>query len=154
MRDPNRNVFVVCVKPGYIPFLGICGPIANPISIPAKMCLNIITSGVCLFEMDLPTKDTVELTSDNVFEDDNFGNKTKVTEVLPHSEGPITDFGVESSTLSRGSSVDADPVTTEPAKEVVVPVTTEPAKEVEVVTPVAVDKVVSTTDNQSKRNRR
>lgn len=118
MRNPERNIYVLCRKVGYIPFLGICGPVANPLQLPAKLCLDIITSGIKLYEFEPSTHDTLELTSDNIFEDDNFGVKSKVTEVIPKpNNAPIKNFGVSSSDLNdkveEKKPLDKEPPVTE-----------------------------------------
>lgn len=121
MRNPERNIYVLCRKAGYIPFLGICGPIANPLHLPAKLCLNIITAGITLYEFEPTTRDTLELTTDNIFEDDNFGVKSKVTEVMPKpNNAPIKNFGVSSSELNAKPN-DEKPADVRPPVEEVKP---------------------------------
>ena len=166
MRNPERNIYVVCPRPGFIPFLGICGPIANPISLPAKMCLNIITSSINLYEVDPSTKDTLQLTSDNIFEDDNFGKKDRVTEIKPKvSTAPIQNFGVSASELESITSPIKVP-SVEEKEEVPAAVKVDPTEENECgesakpITPVANTEPVKITtppviqqNNRNGRNR-
>lgn len=76
MYSREDKIFVKIIKNGYIPFIGMCGPIPNPIKIPTGTCLQMITAGIDVFEVNPDTKETVKLTVTNVFDDNKFGKKS------------------------------------------------------------------------------
>lgn len=81
MYSREDKIFVKIIKNGYIPFIGMCGPIPNPIKIPTGTCLQMITAGIDVFEVNPDTKETVKLTVTNVFDDDKFGKKSNPIEL-------------------------------------------------------------------------
>lgn len=80
MYSREDKIFVKIIKNGYIPFIGMCGPIPNPIKIPTGTCLQMITAGIDVFEVNPDTKETVKLTVTNVFDDNKFGKKSNPIE--------------------------------------------------------------------------
>lgn len=67
MKKRNEEIFVKVLRNGFIPQLGICGPIPNPIKITRGVAHSMIVAGLKVFEFNPKTKETVELTVDNVF---------------------------------------------------------------------------------------
>ena len=69
MKKRSETIFVKVLRNGFIPQLGMCGPIPNPIKITRGTAYNMIVAGVKVFEYNPVTKETTELTVDNVFAD-------------------------------------------------------------------------------------
>ena len=80
MYSREDKIYVRINKNGYIPFIGMCGPIPNPIKIPASTCLQMVTAGIDVHEVNPDTKETVKLTVQNVFDDNKFGKKPNSSE--------------------------------------------------------------------------
>lgn len=83
MYSRDDKIYVKINKVGYIPFIGMCGPIPNPIKIPTSTCLQMVTAGIDVFEVDPKTKEMVKLTVQNVFDDEKFRKR-----VIPMNEQP------------------------------------------------------------------
>lgn len=75
MYSREDKIFVRINKMGYIPYIGMCGPIPNPIKIPTATCLQMVTAGIEVFEVNPDTKEMVKLTVQNVFDDNKFEKK-------------------------------------------------------------------------------
>ena len=87
MYNRNDQIFVRINRSGFIHQLGICGPIPNPIKVSCGKCLDMINSGIDVFQVDPNTRDMVKLTLENIFDDKKFSKKesvkTPVTPVKP-----------------------------------------------------------------------
>lgn len=78
MYKTTDEINIVSTRTGYIPQLQMCGPIVNPLKVPAQTCLAMVTAGVPLFEFDPKTKQIVALTINNVYDDEKFTLKEAV----------------------------------------------------------------------------
>lgn len=63
----GENIWVKIIRAGYIPQLGIQGPIPNPVQITRAKAHSMIVAGIDVFEVDPKTKKTTKLTIQNVF---------------------------------------------------------------------------------------
>lgn len=63
----NEKIWVKIIRAGYIPQLGMQGPIPNPIQITRGKAHSMIVAGIDVFEVDPITRDTKKLTIQNVF---------------------------------------------------------------------------------------
>ena len=99
MYNREDKIFVRINKVGFIPYIGMCGPIPNPIKIPVATCLQMVTAGIDVFEVNPDTKETVKLTVQNVFDDNKFDKKpvqsVPVKERLAPPVGSVTFTGVK-----------------------------------------------------------
>lgn len=75
MRKRTEEIFVKVLRNGFIPQLGMCGPIPNPIKITRGTAHSMIVAGIKVFEFNPVTKETIELTVDNVFADEDATKK-------------------------------------------------------------------------------
>ena len=78
MYKTTDEIFVRINRVGYIPLIGMCGPIPNPIKIPTDTCLKLVNAGIDVHQVDPVTKMTVKLTRENIFDDHKFGKKPVV----------------------------------------------------------------------------
>lgn len=78
----SEQIFVKVMRNGFIPQLGICGPIPNPIKVTRSKAHEMIVAGVAVYQYFPETKYTEKLTLQNVFGDKN--NK----DVNPKNEKP------------------------------------------------------------------
>ena len=78
MYKTTDEIFVRINRVGYIPLIGMCGPIPNPIKIPTSTCLKLVNAGIDVHQVDPVTKLTVKLTRENIFDDHKFGKKPVV----------------------------------------------------------------------------
>ena len=69
MKPASDLIYVRVLRNGYIPQLGICGPIPNPIQITRGKAYSMINDGIEVHEFDPKTKETTKLTVKNVFGD-------------------------------------------------------------------------------------
>ena len=69
MKKRSDKIYVRVIRNGYIPQLGIQGPIPNPIKISRGTAHSMIVAGIEVHEVDPKTKITKKLTVENVFED-------------------------------------------------------------------------------------
>ena len=85
MYKTTDEIFVRINKGGHIPYIGICGPIPNPIKVSTEICLKLVNAGIDIHQFDPATKQTVKLTRQNVFDDQKFakGKKKVDTPVAP-----------------------------------------------------------------------
>lgn len=60
-------IFVRIIRSGFIPQLGICGPIPNPIKITRAKAKSLIVAGIGVWQVDPNTNEVTELTLQNVF---------------------------------------------------------------------------------------
>lgn len=88
------TIFVRIIRAGFIPQLGISGPIPNPIKITRAKAKSLIVAGVRVWEFNPTTKETKELTLQNVFgEPDSIKKEeTPVKTVAPVQEPKPTQF--------------------------------------------------------------
>lgn len=75
MYKKTDEIFVRINKGGFIPYIGICGPIPNPIKVKTEICLKLVNAGIDVHQFDPVTKKTIKLTRENVFDDNKFGKK-------------------------------------------------------------------------------
>ena len=108
MYKREDQIFVRINRAGFIPHLGMCGPIPNPIKVTCGKCLDMINSGIEVWQVDPETKEMVKLTVKNIFDDQKFSKKTEnpvnIVEPAPSIEQPITFGGVK----KDSSIVDVD----------------------------------------------
>lgn len=110
MYSREDKIYVKINKVGFIPYIGICGPIPNPIKIPTATCLQMINAGIDVFEVNPDTKETMKLTVQNVFDDNKFGKKPnphvqiKTTVTQPVGNAVFT--GVKNPELKHLDDVD------------------------------------------------
>ena len=99
MYKPTDEIFVRINRNGYIPIIGICGPIPNPIKVKTEVCLKLVNAGIDVHQFDPATKQTVKITRENVFDDQKFAKKktAPVTAQAPivNPSAPIALAGVE-----------------------------------------------------------
>lgn len=74
MNTRNEEIFVKVMRNGFIPQLGICGPIPNPIRITRGQAHSLIVAGIDVYQYFPETKYTEKLTLHNVF---GFAKKTE-----------------------------------------------------------------------------
>lgn len=74
-KKNDRKILITCPKVGFIPHLGMQGPIPNPLRVDYTTCVNMIIAGVSLYEVDPATRNTVLLTLDNIDDENKFGTK-------------------------------------------------------------------------------
>lgn len=75
MDRSKEQIFVRVMRNGFIPQLGMCGPIPYPIKVTRAVCHSMIVSGIEVMQYDPETKITTKLTLQNVF-----GGETKAEE--------------------------------------------------------------------------
>lgn len=103
MSNVNEKIWVKIQKPGYIPQLGMQGPIPNPIQIPRATAKSLLVSGVQVYQYDPDTKKTVELTLATVFGKKNKEKDpapTKEPEKVPDNQEPVSFSGVQTPGLA------------------------------------------------------
>jgi len=74
-KKNDRKILITCPKVGFIPHLGMHGPIPNPLRVDYSICLSMIISGVKVYEVDPITRNTVLLTLDNIDDTNKFAKK-------------------------------------------------------------------------------
>lgn len=89
MYKTTDEIFVRINRVGQIPFIGMCGPIPNPIKLSTEICLKLVNAGIDVHQYDPATKQTMKLTRENVFDDQKFGKK-KEKPVTPVKPTPVT----------------------------------------------------------------
>ena len=57
MKPASDLIYVRVLRNGYIPQLGICGPIPNPIQITRGKAYSMINDGIEVHEFDPKTKE-------------------------------------------------------------------------------------------------
>lgn len=78
MKSRNEEIFVKVIRNGYIPQLGICGPIPNPIKITRGLAHSMVVAGIDVYQYFPDTKMTQKMTIHNTFEDQkNVNNDIK-----------------------------------------------------------------------------
>ena len=77
MYTRNDKIFVRVNRNGFIPQLGISGPIPNPVKVTCGICLDMVSAGIDVYQVDPSTRKMVKLTVDNVFDDKKFVTKKK-----------------------------------------------------------------------------
>jgi hypothetical protein len=134
MYNKTDLIPVIIARVGFIPHLQTWGPIYNPIKIPAQKCLEMVTDGVDVREVDLATKAMVKLTIENVFNSDKFN--------------PVKEVGAPKVTEVKVTTSGGVKVT--PKKEIPVPppVVDEPTAPIVDESPVTEDAPVDTTPDQ------
>jgi hypothetical protein len=140
MYKPTDEIFVRINRNGYIPIIGICGPIPNPIKVKTEVCLKLVNAGIDVHQFDPETKQTVKITRENVFDDAKFAKKkaasvqTQVPIVNPSA--PINLAGVVKKEEPKVEEAAPAPVVEEVAPVVEEPVveTTEVVAEEEATT--------------------
>ena len=75
MYKTTDEIFVRISRGGFIPYIGMCGPIPNPIKVSTEICLKLVNAGIEVHQYDPVTKRDVKLTRQNVFDDQKFTNK-------------------------------------------------------------------------------
>lgn len=125
------TIFVRIIRAGFIPQLGISGPIPNPIKITRAKAKSLIVAGVQVWEFNPTTKETKELTLQNVFGEPDSVKKeeTPVKTVAPVQEPKPTQFvGVQKDEKKESAPVFQEAKTDKkeetPAKEEAKPVNT------------------------------
>lgn len=73
---------------GYIPLLGMDGPIVAPIEVPETIITNLVMRGYKLSEFNSKTKEKIQLTLENIYDNDRFKPKPE----KPREKTPL-DFG-------------------------------------------------------------
>ena len=94
MYKTTDEIFVRVNRVGYIPLIGMCGPIPNPIKIPTSTCLKLVNAGIDVHQVDPVTKMTVKLTRENIFDDEKFDKKL-VTKATTAPVKPVAPAKVE-----------------------------------------------------------
>lgn len=79
----NEKIWVKIIRAGYIPQLGMQGPIPNPIQITRGIAHSMIVSGIDVFEVDPVTKNTKKLTIQNVFRTSGSNNVSDTSNQKP-----------------------------------------------------------------------
>ena len=70
MKARNEEIFVKVIRNGYIPQLGICGPIPNPIKMTRGTAHAMLVAGIEVHQYFPKTKTTEKLTIHTVFNDE------------------------------------------------------------------------------------
>ena len=144
MYKKTDEIFVRIAKHGYIPYIGICGPIPNPIKVTTETCLKLVNAGIVVHQFDPVTKQTVQLTRSNVFDDRKFARKK--TNVAPVNMPPV---------VTPEKPVEPVTFTGIPKAETVAPavkVEETVIDEAKVETPVSEEKVEEPTENGKVEN--
>ena len=109
MKARNEKIFVKIIKAGFIPQLGMCGPIPNPIKITRAQAYSMIIAGIKVYQYFPDTKYTEELTLQNIFSDDvkPEKNDSKVEEKdINKPVTPITLSGVSTNEVKTDNVID------------------------------------------------
>lgn len=69
----NEFIYVLCPTNGYIPQLKMSGPVAHPLKVSKYTAKNMLMSGLKVFEYDKATRRTIELTLQNIKDENKFG---------------------------------------------------------------------------------
>jgi hypothetical protein len=85
----QEYLYIVSPTNGFISQLNMAGPIRHPLKIAKHMVRGMLMSGVPLFAYDLETKKTVQLTLQNV-NDENLFNKETPESRANAVEEPVT----------------------------------------------------------------
>lgn len=114
MRSVGEEIFIKVTKAGYIPQLGMQGPIPNPIKVKRAVVHSMIVSGIKVFEYDPETKETTEITLGSLYnEEPAKEGKTDKSE-SPATPDPIQPVNLQGVTApikeENGINVDATPV--------------------------------------------
>ena len=139
MKKRSDKIYVRVIRNGYIPQLGIQGPIPNPIKISRGTAHSMIVAGIEVHEVDPKTKITKKLTVENVFED---APSAPVKEPVPEKKPsdpvkPIAFNGVKKEDKKE------EVKNTEPEKDEETPATTEGTSD---------EKKEESTDNKNKNS--
>lgn len=137
MKPASDLIYVRVLRNGYIPQLGICGPIPNPIQITRGKAYSMINDGIEVHEFDPKTKETVKLTVQNVFGDgtsapapevkseEKKAEPVKAEEKKVEPEKPVTLTGVakpeekkEEAPAPKAEEVKVEEKKAEPVEEV------------------------------------
>ena len=163
MKPASDLIYVRVLRNGYIPQLGICGPIPNPIQITRGKAYSMINDGIEVHEFDPKTKETTKLTIKNVFGDDESApvpevkveekkavEPVKAEEKKAEPEKPVTLTGVAKPEEKKEEA--PAPKVEEPAPEVKVK---EKKADEKAETPEVKDdnKKENTTNNTGKKNK-
>ena len=95
MYKSTDVIFVLTNKRGFIPQLRIAGPIVSPMRASIAQCLAMLTVNIPLYQYDPTTKRVVELTLNNLTDDQKFSPKAEEVKVaeapkLPQVEVKVT----------------------------------------------------------------
>ena len=153
MYKTTDEIFVRINKGGHIPFIGICGPIPNPIKVSTEICLKLVNAGIDIHQFDPATKQTVKLTRQNVFDDQKFvkGGKKVVKPTLAIVNDTAKENTPVESIVFTGTPAKADVKKEEPQK------TKEAVKEVKQEAPTQkanVESTVNKLNNSDQSNKK
>ena len=88
MKSVGEEVFIKVMKAGYIPQLGMQGPIPNPIKVKRSVIHSMIVAGIKVFEYDPETQETTEITLGSLYNEDPAKEDSKKPEA-PATPDPI-----------------------------------------------------------------
>lgn len=83
-NNANQEIWVKILRAGFIPQLGIQGPIPNPIKITREKAHNMIVAGIDVYQVDEKTRETTKLTLHTVL-----GGEAPKAEVKPEVKTPV-----------------------------------------------------------------
>lgn len=63
----NETIFITTPRTGYIPYINQQGPIVHPIPVSRATAKQMIVDGLTVVQVDPETKQTVDLTLQNIF---------------------------------------------------------------------------------------
>ena len=113
----NDFIYILCPTNGYIPQLKMSGPVAHPLRVSRYTAKNMLMSGLKVFEFDKQTKQTVELTLQNIKYDNRFGQLSPEA-IANNAADPVTlteSTGVSASTENIELPLNADGTVNESA---------------------------------------
>ena len=96
MKSRTEKIFVKVMRNGYIPQLGISGPIVNPIKITRAQAHAMIVAGIAVYQYFPENQYTEKLTLQNVFGKPEKASKPEepVSKVVSEPVTPVTLTGV------------------------------------------------------------
>lgn len=111
-------IFARIIRNGFIPQLGMCGPIPNPIKITRGLAHSLIVSGIKVYEYNPDTRDVTELTLQNVFgTSEEAVKKEEPKKSIPDPVKPVQLNGVKVEETPKQEKVEAKKEEKAPVKE-------------------------------------
>ena len=94
----SEEIWVKVLRAGYIPQLGMQGPVPNPIKITRGRAHSMIVAGISVYEIDPKTRESKELTLQNIFEGE--GDPQPVVKEAPKKDTVSTSKPVSQVTFN------------------------------------------------------
>lgn len=125
MPKPREEyMHILCSDRAYLAPLHLMGPVVHPLKVNKKAVVRLLTNGCTVYEVNLETKATVQLTLMNINDNSRFEQSAEAAK--PEAAKPImpvTTSGVPKDTKDQAP---ADPEADQPKEQVVEDETKEP----------------------------